>query len=280
MKQYWQKPGPYFPAPGYLHTAGLNPGSLNLVKGLTLLLCFAMLMLTAVSSRAGTGGSVSGTVKDASGAVVPGASVSVNNLDTGVGVRLTTNGRGFYSFPEVPVGRYTLTIEKTGFRPYQRTAIAIDTDSAFIVDVVLEVGAAGNAVTVIDTAVHAETSETQMGEVISGKKMAAVPLNGRSYTDLLALQPGVVPTTSLTSNTQQDVGMAPVHVTCRLRGLPREDACSTPIRRSAPPGRPPPARGAISRFFPAPARARAAPGRDRPPGHSRRPGRSAPLRPC
>jgi hypothetical protein len=167
-----------------------------------------MLMLAALSSRAGTGGSVSGTVKDASGAVVPGASVSINNLDTGVGIRLMTNGRGFYSFPEVPVGSYTLTIEKTGFRPYQRTAIAIDTDSAFIVDVVLEVGAAGNAVTVIDTALHAETSETQMGEVISGKKIAAVPLNGRSYTDLLALQPGVVPTTSLTSNTQQDVGVS------------------------------------------------------------------------
>ena len=61
---------------------------------------------------------------------------------------------------------------------------------------------------VASDSVHAETSETQMGEVISGRKMAAVPLNGRSYTDLLALQPGVVPTTSLTSNTQQDVGVS------------------------------------------------------------------------
>jgi len=165
-------------------------------------------MLAAVNSRAGTGGSVSGTVKDASGAVVPDATVSANNVDTGVQVRGATNGRGFYSFPELPVGRYTIAIEKTGFRLYERTAIAIDTNRALTVDAVLDVGAEGNAVTVIDTAVHAETSETQMGEVISGKKMAAVPLNGRSYTDLLALQPGVVPATSLTSNTQQDVGVS------------------------------------------------------------------------
>ncbi|HXP44116.1 MAG TPA: TonB-dependent receptor, partial [Candidatus Acidoferrales bacterium] len=165
-------------------------------------------MLAAISLRAGTGGSMSGTVKDASGAVVPDATVSANNPDTGVQVRSATNGRGFYSFPELPVGRYTIAIEKTGFRLYQRTEIAVDANRALTVDAVLEVGGEANAVTVVDTAVHAETSETQMGEVISGKKMAAVPLNGRSYTDLLALQPGVVPTTSLNSNTQQDVGVS------------------------------------------------------------------------
>jgi hypothetical protein len=181
---------------------------LNLLKRLTLFLSLAMVMLAAVSSRAGTGGNVSGTVKDASGAVVPDATVSAKNLDTGVQVRGATNGRGFYSFPELPVGRYTIAIEKTGFKLYRRTAITVDTNRALTVDAVLDVGGEGDAVTVIDTAVHAETSETQMGEVISGRKMAAVPLNGRSYTDLLALQPGVVPTTSLTSNTQQDVGVS------------------------------------------------------------------------
>jgi hypothetical protein len=180
----------------------------NLLKRLTLFLSFAIVMFAAVNSRAGTGGSVSGTVKDASGAVVPDATVSAKNLDTGVQVRSATNGRGFYSCPELPVGRYTIAIEKTGFRLYQRIEIAVDANRALTVDAVLDVGAEGNAVTVIDTAGHAETSETQMGEVISGKKMAAVPLNGRSYTDLLALQPGVVPTTSLTSNTQQDVGVS------------------------------------------------------------------------
>ncbi len=157
---------------------------------------------------AGAGGSVSGTVRDASGAVITDAAVNATNLETGVQDQVATNGRGFYSFPGLPVGRYNIAIKKTGFKVYQRTEILINTNSALTVDAVLDVGDTLDAVTVIDTAVHVETSDTQMGDVISAGKMAAVPLNGRSYTDLLALQPGVVPATSLTSNTQQDVGVS------------------------------------------------------------------------
>ena len=168
----------------------------------------AFLMLFAVDSRAGVGGSVSGTVKDASNAVVPNATVKATNVDTGLKQRVTTSGQGFYSFPDLPVGRYNLAIEKTGFKPYQRTGIIIDANSALIVDVVLEVGEQTQAVTVREGALHVQASDTQMGEVISGAKIAGVPLDGRSYTDLLALQSGVVPATSLTSNTQQDVGVS------------------------------------------------------------------------
>ena len=181
---------------------------LNILKRHAVFLSFAIVMLAAVDSRAGAGGSVSGTVKDVSGAVVPDATVNATNVDTAVRVWVATNGRGFYSFPGLPVGRYNITIRKTGFKLYRRTAVTIDTNSALTVDAVLDVGETFDAVTVIDTAAHAETSDTQMGELISGKTMAAVPLNGRSYTDLLALQPGVVPATSLTSNTQQDVGVS------------------------------------------------------------------------
>ncbi len=74
------------------------------------------------------------------------------------------------------------------------------------IDAVLEVGARSDAVTVADNQLHVDTTSTQIGEVITGAQMTAVPLNGRSYTDLLALQPGVAPVTSLTSDTVQDVG--------------------------------------------------------------------------
>ncbi len=171
-------------------------------------LLFLFIVFGAVSLCAAAGGSVSGTVKDSSGAVIPNASVDAVNADTNVENQVITNSRGFYSFPELPVGRYNIAIKKDGFRLYQRTGISIDTNRALAVDAVLEVGRTFDAVTVIDTAVHAETSDTQMGEVISGGDIAAVPLNGRSYTDLLALQPGVVPATSLTANTQQDVGVS------------------------------------------------------------------------
>ena len=171
-------------------------------------LCSAICMFVSINVWAGAGGSVSGTVKDASGAVIADATVNATNVETGVHDRVATNGRGFYSFPGLPVGRYNIAIKKTGFKVYQRTEILINTNSALTVDVVLDVGETFDAVTVIDTAVHVETSDTQMGDVIGAGKMAAVPLNGRSYTDLLALQPGVVPATSLTSNTQQDVGVS------------------------------------------------------------------------
>ena len=169
---------------------------------------FTVLLFFAINSWAGLGGSVSGTVKDASNAVVPKATVTATNIATGVRQQVTTNDRGFYSFPDLPVGRYSIAIEKTGFKVYKRSDIDIDANGMLTVDTVLQVGGYTEAVTVSENAVRAETSDTQMGDVISGKKMAAVPLNGRSYTDLLALQPGVVPATSLTSNTQQDVGVS------------------------------------------------------------------------
>ena len=184
------------------------PPSKIRLKCLVLIVSFAALMLAAVNSWASAGGSVSGTVRDGSGAVISGAAVEATNIDTGVQARVATNSRGFYSFPGLPVGRYNIAVKRTGFKPYQRTGVTIYTNGALTVDAVLDVGQTFDVITVIDTAVHAETSDTQMGEVISAAKMAAVPLNGRSYTDLLALQPGVVPATSLTANTQQDVGVS------------------------------------------------------------------------
>jgi hypothetical protein len=151
---------------------------------------------------------VSGTVKDLSNAVITNAAVTATNVETGVLLQITTNGQGFYSFPNLAIGRYNIVIQKTGFNPYQRTGIVVDANSALVVDAVLEVGVRSQAITVSETAAHVDTSDTQIGELISAKKMTTVPLDGRSYTDLLALQPGVVPATSLTSNTQQDVGVS------------------------------------------------------------------------
>ncbi len=166
----------------------------------------ALFMLIAINSWAGIGGSVSGTVKDASGAVVSNANVTATNIDTGVHATLTTNGSGFYSFPQLNVGRYDIAIEKNGFKPYRRTGVTIDANSAVTVDAVLNVGATSDAITVVEDQLQVETTSTQMGEVISGARMTAVPLNGRSFTELLSLQAGVAPVTTITSDTVQDVG--------------------------------------------------------------------------
>ena len=158
------------------------------------------------AARAGTGGAISGTVQDPSGAAVPGASVTATNVSTGVHETLTTDDRGSYSFLTLPVGRYDVEVTCTGFKPYWRKGIAVDANSDLVVDARLEIGSKTDTITVTEHQAQVDSTTTQMGAVIGGGEMTSVPLNGRSFTDLLALQPGVVPVTSLTSETVQDVG--------------------------------------------------------------------------
>jgi hypothetical protein len=177
------------------------------IKILTFILgALALLPSAVLCAWAGVGGGVSGTVKDVSGAVIPNATIHATNIDTGVRTTVTTNGSGFYSFPQLTIGRYTIAIEKDGFKPYQRTGVTIDANSALTVDAILNVGNTSEAITVVENQTQVETTTTQVGEVITGTRMTAVPLSLRSFTDLLSLQPGVVPVTTITSDTVQDVG--------------------------------------------------------------------------
>jgi hypothetical protein len=156
--------------------------------GLALVLLFG-----ALAAWASITGSISGVVTDPSGAVIPEVEVTAVNTSTGVKQSVVTDQKGFYEFPALPIGTYDLDIQRTGFRPFHQTGLVIDANSALVADVKLILGAATEEVTVSTTVAHVETSSTQMGEVIEDKKIEAVPLNGRSYTDLLALQPGVSP---------------------------------------------------------------------------------------
>ncbi len=151
-------------------------------------------------------GSISGTVRDPSGSVVPNADVTVRELNTGIFYETHTDARGSYTLPVLPVGRYELDVQASGFQTYQRKDIALDTDAALTLDASLAIGQFTQTVSVTDNSLHVETVSTQLGEVISGRQMAAVPLNGRSFTDLLSLQPGVAPSTTIGSTTVQDVG--------------------------------------------------------------------------
>ena len=170
------------------------------------LACLCLPLVLLGTALAGVGGSISGTVKDQSGAAIALASVVLVNSSTGVGQSTTADARGAYAFPVLPVGGYVLEVNHPGFRPYRRTGIALDANSSLLLDVTLQVGERSDAVTVSDSAVHLDTYSSQVGEVINGEQMNAVPLNGRSYTDLLSLQSGIVPSTSINSETVQDVG--------------------------------------------------------------------------
>ncbi len=179
----------------------LPTGVFTLVLGMAIL--FSWL---EVSLWASVGGSISGTVTDVSGGVIPKATVKVTNLDTGIPQTTSSDAQGFYSFPNLQVGHYAWEVDSPGLRPYRRTGIEVDANGALTLDAVLSVGTRLDTVTVVENPLHVETTSTQAGEVIDGTRMTSVPLNGRSFTDLLALQPGVVPVTSITSETVQDVG--------------------------------------------------------------------------
>jgi hypothetical protein len=157
--------------------------------------------LAAVSGLlAAMGGSIEGTITDPSGATVPLVAVVVRNSDTGEVRRATSDGNGAYAFPGLPVGHYVLEAEHSGFKPFARTGLEVTADAPLRVDVMLAVGLHGDVVTVSETATQVETADSQIGGVLSGTKMAGLPVNGRSYTDLLALQPGVIPQSSQQPN--------------------------------------------------------------------------------
>jgi Carboxypeptidase regulatory-like domain/TonB dependent receptor len=175
------------------------------VRKVSNVLCIVA-VLSAAFVWASVGGSISGTVKDPSGSVIPNAEVVIREINTGLSYHAHTDSKGYYTLPVLPVGHYDLDVQATGFRGYQRKNIVLDTNAALKLDASLEVGSIAESVSVNDNTLHVETTSTQMGQVISGRQMTAVPLDGRSFTDLLSLQPGVAPQTSITDTTVQDVG--------------------------------------------------------------------------
>jgi hypothetical protein len=153
----------------------------------------SLVLFTAAVAWAGVGGRISGTVHDSTGSVVPGAQVTVTNVNTGVSQSVTSNDQGTYALLTLPVGTYQLVVAKQGFKTYEALGITLNTDDQLRRDVVLIVGEVAQEVSVNANALHVETANTQLGDVIQSTTVEALPLNGRQYTDLLGLQPGVVP---------------------------------------------------------------------------------------
>lgn len=169
-------------------------------------LAFFLFCGSVLELHAATGGSISGTVVDPQGAAISMARVTARNTSTN-GIRVAlTDERGVYSFAGLPIGPYEILVEAAGFKPYRRTGVAVDANSALLVDVVLAIGTRSEEITVHQSVVSVDAENTQLGEVISGRSIAAVPLNGRSFTDLLALQPGVAPETTITGASIQAAG--------------------------------------------------------------------------
>ena len=169
-------------------------------KVIRLGIILAFFLIFCSSGWAAGPASFSGTVVDPSGAVVAGATVILNNLDSGKSESGATDSAGAFSFLGLAPGRYSLMITASGFKPYEQESLALTATDALKLDVTLKLESSSTTVEVSTQSLYIDLSSTQMGETIASSKMESVPLNGRSFTDVLALQPGVVPASSAQPN--------------------------------------------------------------------------------
>ena len=137
-------------------------------------------------------GSLSGTVTDATGAVVTGAPLRLANIDTGVVFSATTNEAGQYRFLLLNPGNYTLTVEVAGFRKYERRGIVLQVAQSATVDLSLQVGSQTETVSVTGTPPLLETDKADRGVVVDRTRISELPLNNRTPIMLSSLSPGVL----------------------------------------------------------------------------------------
>jgi hypothetical protein len=137
---------------------------------------------------------ISGSVRDASGAVVTSAKITVLHVETGQVRNTNVNESGFWVVSSIPIGMYEVTAEAPGFKKSTQKNVKVDVNSKPAVDLTLEVGSLSESVTVTTDAAQVETSSGEVGRLITGQQATNMQLNGRNFTQLLALIPGVATT--------------------------------------------------------------------------------------
>jgi hypothetical protein len=156
------------------------------------LLCVVLFSLGSVAvSGQDTRGTISGTVTDPQGGVLPGATVVVSNTGTGSASRLTTNAKGYYEAPLLLPGEYSVTIESTGFKQSVRSGLTLALGEHLRIDFQLELGSATESVTVTTEAPLLDTSSVSTGRALSNREVMDLPVLGNNITMLTRFTPGV-----------------------------------------------------------------------------------------
>jgi hypothetical protein len=164
------------------------------------ILALSLLMSSVSAFSQNNFGSIVGTVTDSSGAAVAGATVAVTNDATNERHNATTDASGGYQFLSLLPGNYKLDVEGTGFKHYLRDPIIVQVDQSPRANVTMEVGAVNQQVVVSSQAPIMQTETASLGQVVAGKAVTNIPLNGRNVLALVALVPGVVPQGSSSGN--------------------------------------------------------------------------------
>jgi len=157
---------------------------------LALVTVFSVCVTLPVAAQKYTG-TIRGTVSDPSGAMMPGAEVSIKNLGTGEVRTVTTNAEGEFVALEMPVGNYDIVVKKAGFKEFVSKGVELHVSTTYTVNAALQVGNASEQVTVEANPVQVETATGAVGNVIEGNEVRELPLNGRSFVQLTQLMPGV-----------------------------------------------------------------------------------------
>jgi hypothetical protein len=148
-------------------------------------------VVAATASAQTSGGAIRGTVSDPSGAMVPGAGITIEEISTSENWRLVSSSAGLYNAPNLPVGRYRVIVKALGFSTTECTDIDVQVGSERVVNVQLALGKSEEKVTAASQAATVDLATSQTGAVNSGEVVRELPLNGRDWTTLAALQPEV-----------------------------------------------------------------------------------------
>src|SRR5688572_30497453 len=167
-----------------------------------------LLLGLAAGAAAQSAGSIAGTVQDASGAFLPGATITLVNPATAVSGNATTDTRGDFVSPPLPPGTYTVTAELSGFKKVEKTGVIVTTGSRVSAGTfVLEVGPMSETVTVEAEAgrLQIQSESAERSDLVTNKQLRDVALNGRNITDLFKTIPGVIAGGTITTSTVQNV---------------------------------------------------------------------------
>ncbi len=165
-------------------------GQLRLI--VSILAVLALILGTSLAASAqNITASVRGTVMDEQGAAIAGANVTITNADTGDSRSGKSDKDGSYNFPSLPIGRYTLTVTMEGFKTFEEKDILLHVNDSLTLGAQLRVGARTEAIEVTASTTQVELTNADLSGTIAGKQITELPLNGRSFAQLMTLVPGV-----------------------------------------------------------------------------------------
>jgi hypothetical protein len=168
--------------------------------------CLAVCLSASVLYAQGVGAAIQGTVRDSTGAVIPGATITVTSTETNLQRTATSNSAGLFSIPDLPPGKYRVQVSHQGFQTRVIENIDLVVGQELALNAALQVGDISQQVTVTSEAPLVDTSTSQVAGLVAERQVKDLPLNGRSFDNLISLNPAMVNSTAIKQTTSSSTG--------------------------------------------------------------------------